>query len=326
MRVTPECDSINSLSICTADGIQGDPDVAFDGTNYMVVWSDLRFAGNNAVYGTRVTQEGSILDPAGIQIGPVNGTYQKEPSIIFIDDKYFVVWGHLTSPYGVTGRFMNTDGTLGDTVHIATPGDVVHSTDIAYDGSKMFVVWAEYPGILRGQFVSTSGTLIGSPFTIAEDILVVNSGSICFSGSEYFVIYSRWEGSVLELWGRKYDAAGNPTGSAFRIANPSQSCSDGYVVAGDEYYLCVYSRLLYPSDIYGNLDVDVGVEDNQTRPLEQDLHYTSTITSGPIVLPDDKKCKVFDIAGREVTSDNLRPGIYFLVIDDIVTQKVIKVR
>ena len=326
MRVTPECDSINSLSICTADGIQGDPDVAFDGNNYMVVWSDLRFAGNNAVYGTRVTPGGSILDPAGIQIGPVNGTYQKEPSIIFIDDKYFVVWGHLTSPYGITGRFVNSDGTLGDTVHIATPGDVVHSTDIAYDGSKMFVVWAEYPGTLRGQFVSTSGTLIGAPFTIADDILVVNSGSICFSGSEYFVIYSRWEGSVLELWGRKYDEAGNPIGSAFRIANPSQGCSDGFVVAGDEYYLCVYSRLLYPSDIYGNLDVDVGIDDDHARIVEPESQYITTITSGPLMLPDDKKYKIFDITGREVHTATPAPGIYFIEIESDIVQKVIKVK
>jgi hypothetical protein len=314
------------LSICTADGIQGDPDVAFDGANYMVIWSDLRFAGNNAVYGTRVTPGGVILDPAGIQIGPVNGTYQKEPSIIFIDDKYFVVWGHLTSPYGITGRFVNTDGTLGDTVHIATPGDVVHSTDIAYDGNKMFVVWAEYPGLLRGQFVSTSGTLIGSPFTIADDVLVVNAGGICFSGSEYFVIYSRWEGSVLELWGRKYDASGNPLGSPFRIANPAHSSTDGYVIAGDEHYLCLWSKLLYPADIYGNLDVEVGIEDNQTRPVEQDSRYTSTITSGPLVLPDDKEFKVFDIMGREVRAANPAPGIYFIELEGEVVQKIIKVR
>jgi hypothetical protein len=221
---------------------------------------------------------------------------------------------------------VNTDGTLGDTVHIATPGDVVHSTDIAYDGSKMFVVWAEYPGLLRGQFVSTSGTLIGSPFTIADDVLVVNAGSICFSGSEYFVIYSRWEGSVLELWGRKYDVSGNPIGSAFRIANPAQSCSDGYVVAGDDYYLCVYSRLLYPSDIYGNLDTEVGIEDSETRVIKERPEYTTTITSGSIVLPDDKEFKIFDIMGREVTPHNLRAGIYFVVIDSSVTHKVIKVR
>ena len=326
MRVTPECDSINSLSICTADGIQSDPDVAFDGNNYMVIWSDLRFAGNNAVYGTRVTPAGSILDPAGIQIGPVNGTYQKEPSIIFIDDKYFVVWGHLTSPYGITGRFVNTDGTLGDTVHVATPGDVVHSTDIAYDGSKMFVVWAEYPGLLRGQFVSTGGTLIGSPFTIAEDILVVNSGSICFSGSEYFVIYSRWEGSVLELWGRKYDAAGNPLGSPFRIANPAHSSTDGYVIAGDEDYLCLWSKLLYPADIYGNLDIEVGVEDNEPRAIDEKPEYITTIVSGPLALPNDKEFKVFDIMGREVVPHNLRAGIYFIEAQGEIVQKIIKVR
>lgn len=326
MRVTPDCDSIGSFIICSAEGIQVDPEVAFDGTNYMVVWLDLRVAGNNTVYSARVTQAGLVLDPAGIQVGPANGTYQKQPSIEFIDDRYFVVWGHLAAPFGVTGRFVNPDGTLGDTIHIATASDVVHNTAIAYDGNKMFVVWAEYPGLLRGQLVSPTGALIGSPFTIADDILVVNSGRICFSGSEYFVIYTRWVGSYLELWGRKYDASGNPMLSPFGITNPGQSNTDGYVVAGDEYYLCVWSKLLYPSDIYGTLDFEVGIESNGSNIVVQETPCTTTIINGPLLLPSDKKFTVFDISGRVVSPDKIQRGIYFLVSDGCVVQKVIKVR
>ena len=326
MRVTPECDSINSLNICSADGIQGDPEIAFDGTNYIVVWSDMRVAGHKTVYATRVTPAGTVLDPAGVQVGPEDGTWQNQPSVAFIGDKYLAVWGHLIAPFGISGKFINLDGTPGDTLRIASASAEVHNTSIVYDGEKIFVVWAEYPGLLRGQFVSTTGALIGSPFTIADDILVVNSGKVCFGGWEYFVIYSRWVGSVIELWGRKYDVSGNPIGSAFRIANPAQSSADGYVIAGDEYYLCVWSKLLYPADIYGNLDVEVGISDTQTNPVEQGSHCTSTITSGPLPLPTDKEFKVFDIMGREVHTTNPAPGIYFVVIDKSVTQKVIKVR
>jgi hypothetical protein len=326
VRVTPECDSINSFVICSAEDIQVDPDVAFDGTNYMVVWLDLRIAGSNIVYGSRVTQAGVVLDPAGSQIGPANGTYQKKPSIKFIDDKYFVVWGHLAAPYGVTGRFVNTDGSLGDTIHIATASNVVHNTSIAYDGTKMFIVWSEYPGLLRGQLVSPAGALIGSPFTIADDILVVNSGHICFSGSEYFVVYTRWVGSYLELWGRLYDMAGNPLAPQFRISNPGQSNSDGDVVAGDDYYLCVWSKLLYPSDIYGSLDFAVGIESNGANAIVEGMPFPATIINGPLLLPADKEFTVFDITGRKVTLDKIQPGIYFLVRDNRVIQKVVKVR
>jgi len=326
VRVTPDCDSINSFIICSAEGIQVDPEVAFDGANYMAVWSDLRVAGNNTVYAARVTQAGVVLDPGGFPVGPADGTSQKQPSIEFIDDKYFVVWGHLAAPYGVTGRFVNLDGTLGDTVHLATANNVVHNTSVAYDGNKMFVVWSEYPGLLRGQLVSPAGALIGSPFTIADDILVVNSGNICFGGYEYFVVYTRWVGSYLELWGRKYDTSGNPMGAQFGITDPGQSNSDGSVVAGDEYYLCVWSKLLYPSDIYGSLDIAVGIEHDGSSMTVKETPCTTTIISGPLLLPADKEFIVFDITGRVVQPDKIQPGIYFIARDERIIQKVIKVR
>jgi hypothetical protein len=326
VRVTPDCDSINSFNICSVAGVQVYPDVAFDGTNYMAVWSDLRIAANSTVYAARVTQASVVLDPAGIQVGPANGTMQKEPSIEFIGDKYFVVWGHLTPPFGVTGRFVNLDGTLGDTIHVANSSAEVHSTAIAYDGNKMFVVWNEYPGLLRGQLVSTTGALIGSPFTIADNDVVVGSGSICFSGSEYFVIYGRRPGSYMELWGRRYDTSANPILSPFMIAEPTHDCADGYVVDGDEHYLCVWSRLLYPADIYGNLDVEVGIEIGGSDVIVQEIPYTTTIINGPLLLPADKEYMVFDISGRVVTPDKIQPGIYFVVSDNRVIHKVIRVR
>lgn len=325
MRVTPDCDSINSFDICSVAGVQVYPDVAFDGTNYMVIWSDLRVANNITVYASRVTQAGVVLDPAGIQVGPANGTFQNVPSVKFIGDKYLVVWGHLSTPFGVTGRFINLDGSLGDTIHIANPSAEVHGTAIAYDGNKMFVIWNEYPGILSGQLVSTTGALIGSPFIIADNAVTVGSGSICFSGSEYFVIYSRRPGAFMELWGRRYDASGSPIASPFRIAEPTFDCADGYVVDGDEHYLCVWSRLVYPADIYGNLDVEVGIESN-TNVLPDDRPRTTSVVSGPLVLPADKKCQVFDIAGREVSIVNPAPGIYFVRVEGEVVQKIIKVR
>jgi hypothetical protein len=52
----------------------------------------------------------------------------------------------------------------------------------------------------------------------------------------------------------------------------------------------------------------------------------STIFSGRLQLPEGKKCKVFDITGRVVEPSKIQPGIYFIEIDGVVTQKVVKVR
>ncbi len=52
----------------------------------------------------------------------------------------------------------------------------------------------------------------------------------------------------------------------------------------------------------------------------------ATIISGPLVLPEGKKCKVFDITGRTVLPADLRSGIYFIEIDGKISQKVVKIR
>ena len=36
--------------------------------------------------------------------------------------------------------------------------------------------------------------------------------------------------------------------------------------------------------------------------------------------------KVFDITGRVVETERIQPGIYFIEVDGVVTQKVVKVR
>jgi len=44
------------------------------------------------------------------------------------------------------------------------------------------------------------------------------------------------------------------------------------------------------------------------------------------LLPEGKKCRVFDITGRVMMSNKIKPGIYFIEIDGKITRKVVKVR
>lgn len=70
-----------------------------------------------------------------------------------------------------------------------------------------------------------------------------------------------------------------------------------------------------------------GVEEQPiVKPVEDHTTFTTTIFSGPLQLPEGKKCKVFDITGRVVAPDKIQPGIYFIEIDGQITQKVVKVR
>lgn len=326
MRVTPACDSINSIDVSSANGVQMMPDVAFDNSNYMVVWSDYRISNRVHIYGARVTPEGTVIDPNGILIGPDTETLQFEPSITFTGTRFFVVWSHHSASFAVAGRFVNCDGSLGDTIRIANIVDEAYKTDVAYDGSNFLVVWTQYPGFLKGQRVSNDGTLMGTPFIIATNVTTLGSGSLCFDGNNYMVVYTMRNGDIYEVWGRQYDTSGNPLGPAFIISNPANSSYDSYIVAGDTNYLNVWTHMDYPFDIYGNVDVTLGIDEGNIQIPPDVSRYLPTLMRNPLHLPAGMEWRVFDILGREVSPRHMKPGIYFLEHKGQIVQKIIKVR
>ncbi|MGB3480037.1 MAG: M14 family zinc carboxypeptidase [bacterium] len=70
----------------------------------------------------------------------------------------------------------------------------------------------------------------------------------------------------------------------------------------------------------------------ETRIIEERCrpkkHYTvfPTVVSGAIHLPEGTSCKLFDITGRVVLSNKMKPGVYFVEVDNKIVQKVVKIR
>jgi len=52
----------------------------------------------------------------------------------------------------------------------------------------------------------------------------------------------------------------------------------------------------------------------------------ATVISGPLPLPAGSACKVYNIAGQEIQQMNPAPGVYFITINSVALQKIIKVR
>lgn len=75
--------------ICNETGIQYEPEIGFDGTNFFVIWSDERGSASS-IYGTRVTQSGIILDPGGFKLLHENDC-QSHPSVAYDGMNYLVV-------------------------------------------------------------------------------------------------------------------------------------------------------------------------------------------------------------------------------------------
>jgi len=95
-RITPEGKVLDTLGIpiSTKPQNQYEPAIAFDGRNYLVVWTDERRGGQwpfRDIYGARITPQGLVIDTGGIFIAG-RSIWQWKPAIVFDGSNYIVVW------------------------------------------------------------------------------------------------------------------------------------------------------------------------------------------------------------------------------------------
>ncbi len=217
---------VNSIPVSTAPGDQAEPTVAFDGTNYFVVWEDLRSATEWDIYGARVSTSGVVLDPAGIPICTAV-SHQWCPSVAFDGTNYLVVWGDARSSgtdqqADIYGTRVTTAGVVLDPAGIAI-GVALGSQmwpKLAFDGANHSVVWQDTRGgncDIYGARVTPSGTVL-DPAGIPISTAAVESymPAIAFDGTDYLVV---WEdnrtGVDFGIYGTKLTRGGlvlNPGG------------------------------------------------------------------------------------------------------------------
>lgn len=342
MRVTPNCDPINSFYVYydSPTPAQYAPEITFGGGNYFVVWGDGR-SSYYQVYGSRVTPAGSVLDPSGILISRNSSAYHYFPSVAWGGTRYFVVFGNYTpSPYVLYGRLVNTNGTFAsDTIRLATASAGIYHTHVSYSGTNFMVIWVEMasPYTLKGIIVSTNGTPIGSPFTIATNVYYFKSARVVFNGVNYLVTYSLLNGSIYELWGQHYNTSGSPVGSAFKITPTTYSVYFGDVSpGGSSRYLNVWSEYRSTTyDIYANIDVQMVNIDEQRDKNIFESHLKSSVVKNQIELVNtEEQAEIFDATGTYLgrttngiyDCSRLNAGVYFVHLKPGKTYKVIKIK
>ncbi|NOR17758.1 hypothetical protein GQ543_08650, partial [candidate division WOR-3 bacterium] len=165
-----------------------------------------------------------------------------------------------------------------------------------------------------------------------------NSGALTVEYSDFY------GNSSGDIWGNV------PTGFGVldRVNYNGDSCDCYYDIFMDpmfvdtlnrDFHLTVGSPCIDAGDPAFTYDPDGTITDigaywfNQTgvaeRPIVKSLeHFVpgATVFAGSLILPQGKSCKVFDITGRVVMPDKIKPGIYFIEVDGRITQKVVKVR
>jgi hypothetical protein len=121
-RVSPQGTVLDpqGIALCTVTNVQGEPAVAFDGQNFLLVWDDGRLDDSLFhIYGTRVSPSGALLDgpheSGGIAINqaPVSKSY---PRLCYDGRDMFVTWWaySYSPPSGIFGARLSHAGILLD--------------------------------------------------------------------------------------------------------------------------------------------------------------------------------------------------------------------
>jgi hypothetical protein len=252
----------NGIVVSTAGNSQAYASVAFDGTDYLVVWADLR-GGEFDIYGARVSQSGTVLDPDGIAISTATDD-QLKPSVAFNGKDFAVAW--LDSRLGkswpkVYCARVSPDGDVLDPNGIALPSTAydICGTNVTSDGVNAFVTWTDVQSDshrVYGARVSQSGVVLDtSGIAISGATSGTLSPAAAFDGSDYLVVWSGYHngGSDSDVFGARVSQTGVVLDTG-RIAISSSGVCWPYpaVAFGGGSFLAAWTDpRFYGADIFG---------------------------------------------------------------------------
>ncbi len=149
--------------------------------------------------------------------------------------------GLVSNHNDLTAQFLGEGGSIyGSRFSLGATGT---GLNIAFDGTKYLAVWTDpFPffaggdtngiGDLHGQFISTSGSLMGTPFTIATGVNIKfgqGRGGIFFKDTDYILLYDKGGNHQDYLYGQLIDKSGNLVGSPIQISsNYARELAPGY--------------------------------------------------------------------------------------------------
>jgi hypothetical protein len=193
----------SAIAIATNTVEHYTPRVASNGSNYLVVWSEVPGSTSWDVVGRRVSTAGAVLDTSAIAISSAIRE-QYDPDVASNGTDYFVAWADYRSGsnHDIYGARVSGGGTVLDTSGLALCTETVqqHVPRVAYDGTNYVAAWADYRWDNSWDVYATQVTSSGTVVTPGGFSVVYNARETqphvalaSAGGQQSLLVFSRYD-------------------------------------------------------------------------------------------------------------------------------------
>ncbi len=209
------------IAIGTAVNSQQAPAVAFDGTNYFVVWSDGRRGSGTDIYGARVSQAGAVLDANGVAVSASTAfnLLKDNPALAFNGTNYLVIWEEQTSFTASSNLFATLVSPAGvpsgTSISVSTATGNQREAAVDFDGTNYLAVWQDdrsgsLTDIYAARISAAGNVLDGAGIPVSTRAEAELNPVLKFNGTHYLVIWEDYRNptGAGDLYGARISPAG----------------------------------------------------------------------------------------------------------------------
>ncbi len=308
--------TVSGATTVTGPGPRDAPDVAFDGTNYLVVWSQPGGETGEDVYGRRFAGNGSALG-AAFPIGAFPGD-DASPAVASNGSSFLVVWQHEFSPdsWDINGRQVFANGTVNPDLYGVASGDPSEEApDIATDGTNYLVVWQDDRASANGYDIwgagaQPTGGFLGQFHVGGEDNARHDTEpAVAWNGSKFLVVWqhSYQSTTVSDVLGTRTTLSGAVDFFDVIVSDVMNRDDAPAVASNGSEWLVVWGRKGSGTyDLRGERILDDGHQQGEfnisTAAGDQDTPSVAFDGSYLVAWHDRRTSSVPDIYGGRVTS------------------------
>jgi hypothetical protein len=264
-RLATDGTALDGAGIAVSSSIQSEitPSVAWNGTNYLVVWIDYRYGIGSApdLVGVRLDADGTVLDLAPIEIDVGSDQIHQGQIDVASDGTDFLVVWSAGSNSDVYARVVESDGTVPEPrLTIAADAGNQTSPTVAASGSRYLVAWVDgavepTDGIRAAAVTPGEVDPVDPPMDLTEDAYFPLQPMVASDGSGFLVTWAQApeSGTPYDLWTARFDSDGQALGAAAALpgADPQMEIPRASTWDGSNYV--VYYNLTLPPS--GSADV-----------------------------------------------------------------------